>query len=170
MIDRKTISISYERLRIVDHFIISMSVVAVILAGLLIVSIFVENKGIDVAIQSYEKNISAIPELKIVKKSIKYYERILARRKLFAAQAGLKKSKTRIEFSLPDELGTQISDLQLQGIVTGARGPQAVISNIKTDQSYYCYLGERLDGFIIKEILSNKVIIEKAEETFELRL
>ncbi len=106
----------------------------------------------------------------MVKKSIKYYERILTRRKLFIAQAGIRlpKKKDSALRASQSELG--LSQLQLLGVVSGAKGPQAIISNLTNDRSFYCYGGEDIEGFIVKEVKSNRVILEKNDETFELRL
>ena len=120
--------------------------------------------------QAQSRQRGVIPELKVIKKSLKFYERILSRERLFISSTGNGLVKARPDFPLVADPGIQLSDLQLMGIVSGAQGPQAIIANIKTDQSYYCCGGEGIGGFTVKEVLPAKVILEKDEETVELRL
>jgi len=110
-----------------------------------------------------------LPMLDLSKKSSKYYQRILGRRKLFVAQSGLKVKKTAIADSgLANQAAGE--DMQLLGIVSGAQGPQAIIMDPGTGKSFYCSGGEKINGFTVKNILENKVILEIDGVLKEIRL
>ena len=110
-----------------------------------------------------------VPVLNLSKKSSKYYERILGRRELFAAQSGLRVKKNT---SANSDVAPQAvaEEMQLLGIVSGAQGPQAIIMDPKTGQSFYCSGGEIINGFTVRNILENKVVLEIDGESKELRL
>ncbi len=133
-------------------------------------ALFAGGKNIDFALKSQQRQINLVPELSFLKKSMQYYERILSQRRLFVAQSGVRKSGAKTAFSFVDKDAVLISDLQLQGIISGAERPQAIIINTRTDQSYFCQGGENIVGFKVKEVQSDRVILEKDEEIIELRL
>jgi hypothetical protein len=123
----------------------------------------------DMDLLGQKKVIPGIAPDKVVKRSLKFYDRILSRRKLFAAQAGIENSGKKSEI-ITSQSEITFSELELLGIVTGAKGPQAIINNIKSDRSYYCYGQENIEGFLIEKVLNDRVILKKGEEKFELRL
>jgi hypothetical protein len=143
----KSMFLYKQRLGVIDYLNSVLLIVAVIAAVILWVSVrFGAGRSADTV--SFSKEImGAVPEIKFMKKSVQFYDRILSRSGLFAAQSGIKAPDT-----VTVDSGLQASDLQLQGIVSGARGLQAIISEIKTDQSYYCYAGESVNGILVKEI------------------
>jgi len=116
------------------------------------------------------KAISAISTFELAKKSEKYYERILTRRKLFTGQAGIRTRKKNNSLQAGVQVDLGLSQLLLLGVVSGTQGHQAIISNISNDRSFYCYGGENIEGFIVEEVKSDRVILKKDEEIFELRL
>jgi len=147
-----------------------------VLAGLLcilLISIlflkFSSPVNVEQIMSSTYKTSAELPMLKISKKSSKYYQRILGRRELFVAQPGLRIKKAVSRVAGPAD---QISggDLQLMGIVSGAQGPQAILMDTKTSKSFYCLVGEKINGFTVKDVLENKVILEKDGELIEIRL
>jgi type II secretory pathway component PulC len=117
-----------------------------------------------------QKAIPAISPSEAVKKSEKYYERILTRRKLFTAQTGISAGQKKNAPQNTEQADSGLSDLLLLGVVSGAQGPQAIISNVSNDRSFYCYGGENIEGFIVEQVKSDRVILKKNDETFELRL
>ncbi|MCM8814181.1 MAG: hypothetical protein NC924_09675, partial [Candidatus Omnitrophica bacterium] len=66
--------------------------------------------------------------------------------------------------------GLPIKDLQLQGIVAGRRGLQAIIGTVTSEQTYYCQGGERVGGFTVTSVEKDKVLLEKNGKIFELRV
>ena len=114
--------------------------------------------------------IGIIPQ-KLVKKSVKYYDRILSRRKLFVVQAGTGSDRQPVRARKEQEAGgLDISQFQLLGIVSGSRGQQAIISDIKDDRSFYCYGGENIEGYTVEEVKTDSVLLKKDQQTFELKL
>ena len=151
---------------IIDYcngFLLAFAVVAAIILAF---SFRLGQRSATGALPFSKDSIGGVPEFKFVKKSVQYYERVLGRERLFMAQSGT----TETDKPEPVQSGLQVSDLQLMGIVSGARGLQAIISEMKTEQSYYCYAGESIEGILIKEIYSDKVILERNGEKIELRL
>ena len=110
-----------------------------------------------------------VPVLNLSKKSSKYYERILGRRELFVAESGLQlKKESTVNPGLANQAVAE--DMQLLGIISGAQGPQAIIMDPKTGKSFYCSGGEIINGFTVKNISENKVVLEIDGESKELRL
>ncbi len=126
--------------------------------------------NVEQIMSSTHKMAAELPVLNLSKKSSKYYQRILGRRELFVAQPGLKikKAGSRMNSMLPTQAVGE--NLQLMGIVSGAQGPQAIIMDSKTGKSFYCSGGEKINGFTVKHVLENKVILEKDEGSIEIRL
>ena len=162
---KRSIALHAQGLDFIDYYNSALIATVVVAAVVLAVSLrFGARSGTDTLPFSKEA-IGIVPKFKFVKKSVQYYDRILGRDSLFVAQSGAKTADAE-----PVEAGLQAGDLQLLGIVSGARGLQAIISETKTEQSYYCYAGELIEGIIVKEIFSDKVVLQRNEETFELRL
>jgi len=135
----------------------------------LIIAIFSKPEGTLKSFLWTKKARVVLPELKLSKKAPKYYQRILGRRAFFVAQAGIVK-KPDLPDSAFDSNAVSIIDLRIVGIVSGPQGPQAIVGNEKTGQSFYCSGGENLNGFLVKEVLSDRIILEKDDQTFEMRL
>jgi len=153
----------------------NINVLNLILAGscvlcgfVLCLTIFNSGKNKIIRLTTQKQIEDVVPDLKLVKKSLKYYERVLGRRKLFVAQPGLKRKIAKKERGLVDMLTG--SDLVLMGIVSGSGGPQAIISNSKTGQSFNCFGGESIDEIKVKEVLTDKVLLEVNGEVVELIL
>ncbi len=132
--------------------------------------ILVAAKELGINTSFKRKTIPAISSLELVKKSEKYYERILTRRKLFTAQTGIRTGQKNNSAQNTVEADSIFSQLLLLGVVSGAQGPQAIISNISNDRSFYCYGGENIAGFIVEQVKADSVILKKDNEMFELRL
>lgn len=97
-------------------------------------------------------------------RSFSYYERIFKTRNPFMSSP---KEVKRPEKSLKE----RASDLILLGIISApGKFPQAVIKNKRTNKSYECKKGEKIEGLRIKEICEDKVILELGIETLELKL
>jgi hypothetical protein len=156
-----------------NKFISRVNLGLIISAGLLAVCfsiMFFSSPVLDMETSFGRKAIQAIMSPKLIKKSEKYYERILSRRKLFAAQTGVNPGQNKDSEEKTTESGSKLSELQLLGIVSGTQGPQAIISNVTNDRSFYCYGGENVEGFIVSEVKTDKVILKKDNQIFELRL
>ena len=156
--------------KITDHFNLVLGGLAfVFLIGILFLKFSTPANVNNIFSSAYSPG-AEVPVLNLSKKSSKYYERILGRRELFIAQSGTKEKKTT--FVANSGLANQAmrEDMQLLGIVTGAQGPQAIIIDPKSGQSIYCSGGEMINGFTVRKILENKVILEIDGELKELRL
>ena len=103
-------------------------------------------------------------------KNISHYEKLFKKKNLFKvlgkAKAPLPKKETKTNITLQQEL----AKFELLGIVSSAGKSQALIKNIESGKTFYCTGGERLNGFIIKEVLDDKVILGQEDWTSELRL
>lgn len=131
-------------------------------------SLLVIKRNIDWGIPAKAKQPKINSELKFLKKPLRYYEQILTQRDLFKAQSGIMPGLTEQNFSLDAEI--DIAKLQLKGIVSGKQGLQAMVINIKTEQSFICQGGEKIGSFTVKEVQQNKVILEKDGQEIILRL
>ena len=150
----------------VDQFNLGLSgLLCVLLISILFIK-FSRPLNVEQIMFSTHKTGVELPVLNLSKKSSKYYQRILGRREIFVAQPGLKlkKAGSGINSVLPRE------DLQLLGIVSGAQGPQAIVMDSKTGESFYCSGGENINGFTVKSVLENKVILERDGESIEIKL
>ena len=154
--------------RTADQINLTLAVLAFVFFVSILFLKFSKPENIGDILASTRNVIADFQVLNLSKKSSKYYERILSRRELFAAQTGLKVQKPEPGHQTQDAAAGE--DLQLLGIVTGAQGPQAIIMNTKSGQSYYCSGGEEINGFTVKSILENKVILENDGEMKEIRL
>lgn len=167
MIKKRITSISISD-NIIDKLNLGLlGLVCILLISVVILSI-VKPKSVDGILALSNQSTDILPELKLVKKSVKYYERILGRRALFVAQTGITNKKNEAAVMLDSTASS--AELELQGIISGPLGPQAIISNIQTGQSFYCSGGEAIDGFKVKEVLTNKVVLERDGEIFEMKL
>ncbi|MFH1459226.1 MAG: type II secretion system protein N [Candidatus Omnitrophota bacterium] len=161
-------SISDQTLKATDIINLIFGVIAGICLIILFSFMFSGTKNLDILQNSQNKKVGVNLELKSFKKPIQYYERILSRRRLFLGQ-GLSETNKPASINT-EQFNLRFSDLQLLGVVSGAKGPQAIINDAKTDQSYYCSGNEEVGGFYVKEVLPNKVILELNGEKLELRL
>ncbi|MFH1062442.1 MAG: hypothetical protein V1747_06100 [Candidatus Omnitrophota bacterium] len=156
-----------------DKYISRVNIGLIVFAGLLgiyFIFLFSSSTALDIETSLGRKAMPGITSLNLVKKSEKYYERILTRRKLFMAQTGVSSGQKKESSEKTVRSDLKLSELELQGIVSGAQGPQAIISNVTNERSFYCYGGENVEGFIVTEVKSDKVILKKDDEIFELRL
>lgn len=170
MVLRKNLILSFFD----DNFVKRINIVLTGLCCLffifLVVSVFFKPRGVQ-GLSSWTQRATAdLPESKLSKKSPKYYQRILGRRSLFVAQPGLMDKKIDSQATVFPEGRTNLFDLQIVGIISGPQGLQAIISNEKTGQSFYCWGGENVDGFIVKQVFADKIILEKDDQLFEMRL
>jgi hypothetical protein len=138
--------------------------------GIYFVFLVFSSTALDPQISLSKKAMPGIASLNLVKKSEKYYERILTRRKLFMAQTGISSGQKKETAQKTGQADLKLAELQLLGIVSGAKGLQAIISNLTNERSFYCYGGENVEGFIVEEVRSDKVILKKDDEKFELIL
>ncbi len=154
----------------IARFNMALVLLAFILCVSLVFAFLKGRKDVNFSMQAQSNSLSIVPELNFTKKSIKYYERVLSRRQAFIAGQAEKKEAPIPEVSLGAGIEVEISDLQLQGIFSSARGLKAMIENTKTSQSFDCIGGEVIGGFVVKEVFPDKVILQKGEEKIELRL
>ena len=147
---------------------IAIAVIALVQIGFLLLGTFGNPKQIRLDMSAQYQGKSTGNEFKVSKKSKEYYERILSRRKLFVAQPGVKQ-RTEAKASL-QQLGFGAADLQLLGVVSGVNGPQAIISESSSGKTIYCNLNDSVNGFVVVEILSKKVILDFNGERLELHL
>ena len=144
---------------------------SIIFAGLifLLLSIMFESKK-DISFVSVVKNdgITKVSKLKLRKHPLDYYDKILSKEKLFVVYGGRNKKSKLTPVSMLGEIS--ISQLSLQGVVSGAKGPQAIILDTKTDQTFFCYSGDSVGDFNIIEVRDDRALLEKDAQEFELRL
>lgn len=164
---RKTFTISAFD-KSIDQINIAFALMVFVFLSCIVFLKFSRPENIEQIIESTHSAASNFQVLNLSKKSSKYYQRILGRRELFVAQAGIKvKKSSRLNALANESIG---DDLQLLGIVSGAQGPQAIIMDSKSGKSFYCSGGEQISGFTVTDILENKVILKNDGETKEIRL
>lgn len=115
-----------------------------------------------------QKEFRYKPKLDI--KNVSYYEKLFKSKNLFKVlgkkKAPLPQKKIEVEIDLEKEL----SKFELLGIVSSGGRSQALIKNMESGKTFYCSGGERLNGFVVKEVLADKVILKQGEWIAELRL
>ncbi len=103
-------------------------------------------------------------------RNISYYENLFKGKNLFKIlgkkKAPLPQKKTEAKVDLEKEL----SKFELLGIVSSGGKSQALIRNMESGKTFYCTGNEKLNGFIIKEVLDNKVILKRGDWIAELKL
>lgn len=140
------------------------------LLGIYFIFLIFSSTALDIETSLSKKTMPGITSLNLVKKSEKYYERILTRRQLFIAQTGISSGQIKESVAKTAQADLKLAELQLLGIVSGSKGLQAIISNLTNERSFYCYGGENVEGFIVEEVKSDRVILKKDDEMFELIL
>ncbi|MCP4649846.1 MAG: hypothetical protein GY853_07200 [PVC group bacterium] len=163
----KITTIPYKHLQWFNIFNILLVVFAILFAGGLLWLQFFSEPNIVFNFRHQNSMSESVTGMKFLKKPMDYYERILSRKRLFVAQPGVKRIK---KTGLSMSLDVLLDELQLQGIVSGPQGPQAIIFNAKTNRSHYCQGGETIGGFIVKEVLPDKVVLDRDNEEVELKL
>jgi len=170
MLKEKAVFIVNKRMGYFDVLNTFLIITAFILLCVFFGVLFIGQKNIYLKEKISLRPTELLPELKFLKKPITYYTQILERRGVFVAFMGSTLEKIRSGFLPPGTLESQSSDLQLQGIISGAQGPQAIVTNNKTNRSYYCVGGELIAGFKVQEVQPDKVILEVDGEKIELKL
>ncbi|MFH2139030.1 MAG: type II secretion system protein N [Candidatus Omnitrophota bacterium] len=163
----KTVVMPVQRLRYLDiiNTLLTCGLLVLIMA---VISLKFMGKNDNILNLKYSaEQTGIIPELKIFKKPLDYYEKILSRKDLFIGQPQVKNLKSKVTGA---NNGGQLSELELMGIVSGPQGPQAIINNSKTDRSFYCQGGENLGDFTVKKVYLDRVLLERDGEELELRL
>ena len=155
--------------RIVDAFNIVLSVSLCILVLVGVLMRFNSYSNVEKILADSRHSVSDLPILKFSKKSAKYYQRILGRRQIFAAQPSMGIKKNSISLLGEKGLARNI-DFKLLGIISGAQGPQAILVDPKTGKSFYCSGGEIINGFTVKDVMETKVILQNADQNIEIRL
>ena len=170
MLKEKAVSVGHKRMSYFDAFNTILIITAFTLLCMFFGMLFIGQKNINLKEEISLGQAELLPELKFLKKPITYYTQILERRGVFAAFIDSTLKKRKSEFLPQATLESQISDLQLQGIISGAQGPQAIVTNNKLNRSYYCVGGELIAGFKVQEVQPDKVILELDGEKIELKL
>jgi type II secretory pathway component PulC len=114
------------------------------------------------------KEISNEPRLNI--KNITYYENLFRSKKLFKILGKERTLSLQKKEESHQDLEKELSKFELLGIVSSGGKSQALIKDKESDRTYYLSGGEKVDGFIIKEVLSDKVIFKRGDWIAELRL
>jgi len=160
--------IKEKTLKIADFVNIALGIIG----GLLLISclsfVFRGVKDPNLLKKNIDSRITMNLDFESLKKPIQFYERILSRRRLFVGQGVSRRAKSAHVGTT--QFSSRISDFQLLGVISGAKGPQAIINDSKINQVYYCSSDEEVGGFYVKEVLPNKVILELNGEKMELRL
>ena len=164
---KKNSFISLEQLRYVDFANIGLILLTGILGALICFFYFFAKNDTIIQTNQIVMPSEVVPELKFSKKQLAYYDKILSRKNVFAAQPGLRK-KGKGSFS--KSIDAMLEKLQLAGIVSGPQGPQAIINDLSTNRSVYCRNGEMVGGFKVKRVEIDKVILDSDGEEVELRL
>lgn len=115
-----------------------------------------------------QREFRSKPKLDI--RNISYYENLFKGKNLFKI---LSKKKTPLPQKKTEpkvDLEKELSKFELLGIVSSSGKSKALIKNTKSGKTFYCTGGEKIDGFVIKEVLDNKVILEQGDQIAELRL
>ncbi|RKY34463.1 MAG: hypothetical protein DRP78_06505 [Candidatus Omnitrophota bacterium] len=143
--------------------------IVVLISMLVLVTLNVK-KNVDFSALTCDSQVELMPGLDFLKKSMRYYEQNLNHKGLFVIHSGIKNEPLKSIFSPEGDIAVKISDLQLQGIVAGTRGTQAMIMNVATNQQYCCSGGEIIGEFKVKEIQVDKVVLELDQQLYEIRL
>ncbi len=118
--------------------------------------------------QQLQKEFRYKPKLDI--KNVSHYENLFKGKNLFKIlgkkETPLPQKKTEVKVDLEKEL----SKFELLGIISSGGKSQALIKNIESGKTFYCTGNEKLNGFVIKEVLDNKVILKQGDWIAELRL
>lgn len=103
-------------------------------------------------------------------KDISYYENLFKSKDIFKF---LLKEKNSLQQDKPGtevDLYEAVSKFELLGIVSAEGRSQALIRNIENGRTFYCTGGEKVNGFVVVEVLADKVILEQEGKRVELKL
>lgn len=103
-------------------------------------------------------------------KSLSFYENLFKSKKIFKVLGKEETSFQQRGVELQISLEKEFSKFELLGIVSSGGRSQALIKDNTSGRTFYCSGGEKIDGFIVKEVLSDKVILERGEWAAELRI
>lgn len=101
-------------------------------------------------------------------KSKEYYVNLFGTKNLFRVLAKEKSSFSVEEAMVDSEM--ELARFELLGIVSSGGAAKALIKDTRSGKTFYGAVGEKLATFAIKEIMSNKIILEREGEIFELKL
>ena len=118
------------------------------------------------------RQAAVLPQLgQAGKRPLSFYEGILNRAGVFTAQNLVSAADDAAAAVVLDSgVAASLAELQLQGIISGTRGLQAIIVNSRTEQSFDCQGGESLVGFKVQEVRPDRVILERDGKNYELQL
>jgi len=117
---------------------------------------------------SFRKEFKFKPKIDV--KNSSYYENLFNKKNIFKALAVKQALAPVQKIKSEKNLEQEFSMFELLGVVSSGGKSQALIENVNSGKTFYCVGGERLNGFVVKEVLDNKVILEQGDRTFELRL
>ncbi len=117
---------------------------------------------------SLQREYKYKPKLNL--KNISYYENLFKSRNLFKVLAKEKELLPKKEAELQIDLEEEISNFELLGVASSGGKSQAIIKNKESGKIFYCRGGEKIDSFIVKEVLSDRIIFKRGENAAELRL
>lgn len=103
-------------------------------------------------------------------KSKSYYINLLQRKNFFKI-LGRQTAPRKEEKAEPQiDIDQEISKFELLGIVSIEGESQALIKNKRTGETFRCIKGQKINGFLIMDILLDKIIFKFREQVAELRL
>ncbi|MFH1857124.1 MAG: hypothetical protein ABH836_07910 [Candidatus Omnitrophota bacterium] len=110
-------------------------------------------------------------KIKVPEKKLDYYLNIFKGKELFKT---IVKEKIPVaeksENDVLMDLRKELSKYELVGVISSDGVSKALIKDTQTGKTFYCSGGENMDGFLVKDVLPNKVILEKEGRTLELGL
>lgn len=107
--------------------------------------------------------------VKVSVKDGEYYINLFRDKNLFKV-LGKEKSPFVVEEEAVLDAGKELTKFELLGIVSSGGTSKALIKDAVSGKTFYGAVGEKLDGFAIKEIMPDKIILEREGKTFELKL
>ncbi len=154
------------REKIIDGANLALTAALVIFAGLLAFKLIITPQPDIAALTSSAIAAGSFVEI-FSPKPAADYEQSLSVRSLFEADG-----RANLDSGVSPVIETrdEIGDLRLQGVVSGVKGPQVILFNVKTSQTYYRFVGETINGFKIIKIGSNEAVLEGNGSTVDLRL
>ncbi|MFH2137118.1 MAG: hypothetical protein ABII88_01250 [Candidatus Omnitrophota bacterium] len=103
---------------------------------------------------------------------LSYYE-IIEQRNFFRPTKDLQETKIKTDnysaFSFSSN-STSIQNLVLTGVINIKNGYKAIVEKTDQDKGYYVAVGDMIEDYVVKDILNNKIFLERDSQIFDLKL
>ncbi|MFH1459667.1 MAG: hypothetical protein ABIG64_04770 [Candidatus Omnitrophota bacterium] len=120
-----------------------------------------EIKVCSAQINDLDSSLNQDPELK-------YYQ-IIEQRNFFRPQY----DPSENEYNLPEEQTNQTNsglDFVLTGVIEIKNGYKAIVEKISQKKGFYVSINDAIEDYLVRDIKINKIILERNEQVFELKL